>query len=569
MDGAAVSVDVPMLHVLSPSVDSSASSATTDSMTGTVASTPFCAFLDTSDLLSHALTFLALTDLLTTSAISRLIHSVVDSDKVWRPRLTAALAVSALPASEPPSSPPAPASSSTSAASPSILTVLSVIDAYSMSGGGHDNYRHRPSPLATTAVTAIVPTQQPLVYHVKVCSERSPVQCFVDYREMEIGPVQSSEMKEEADGHDGESGGGLGWEVKRVGLRFSGRLVLNAADNRHLLTAPSPPPARPQSAKQRYLSTYGCSVRHSAGSATSAVCHTLLPPQPPLPSPTVPPRWFSENLRDAVAMGVEPPPVPTSPFAPLVVWPVCYACRTEVAAAVQSVCNEWRRLRRERPLQVDCVIRINETEWDTRMREFEDEIEYRRVALTTATQPPAATAAASTASQSATPHKLHFIASRLYQYDSGQYAISHPSNLPFTNPAPPSGPPRIHPHHEHPLRYYRISPYRFASYVCNECAGNAHGDVWHCEQCQFDLCMGCATEWPVPAGEEGKEGEQGREGQQQEAEDSRFGMDGVVDETDEDEYREEREEGEEAYADGLVDDDEGDDETTAQATASF
>ena len=47
-------------------------------------------FLTSVDLLSHSCTLLSLTDLLTLTTVSRLLHSVADSDQLWRPRLQAA-----------------------------------------------------------------------------------------------------------------------------------------------------------------------------------------------------------------------------------------------------------------------------------------------------------------------------------------------------------------------------------------------------------------------------------------------------------------------------------------------
>ena len=501
----------------------------------------FCAFLATSDLLSHTFSFLSFTDLLSASTISHLIHTAVDSDKVWRPRLTAGLAVSTVPAvaASCPAPPPEPAS-------PSILTVLSVLSHYSLRGLAPRRFaawRTEPPPQPT--VTAIVPTERPLVYHVKWCTDNRLGQYQVEYREVEIG---RSDKNADGDGEvkqmDESAKEECEWEVKHLGPHLSGRLVLNMADNRHLLTAPAAPPALPQSAKQRYLATFSCSVRHPANNAKgSTVCRTLLPPQPPHPAPTVPPRWFSEHLRDAVANGEEPPPIPVSPYPPLAVWPVCRTCRAEAAAAVQAICDLWQRRLRQQPLQVDCLVRINENEWDARQREFEDSMEYRRVSLTTA-------ATSSPASGDAAPSSgTMFVASRLYQSDTGQYAISHPSNLPFNNPAPPTGPPRIHPHHEHPLRFYRVCPYQHGGYVCNECAATQNGQVWHCHLCHFDLCMDCEAEWPELAGEERKE-QQGRRQQAEEKADGEpelaMDADGAAEEA---EAREEQEEPDEWMSD--------------------
>ncbi|MCJ1296880.1 hypothetical protein MMC34_008448 [Xylographa carneopallida] len=514
-------------------------------------------FLAASDLLSHTFTFLSFTDLLTTSSISQLIHTAADSDKVWRPRLTAALAISALPIAStaavdtPPVAPHQP-----DAAPPSILAVLSVLHRYvEVTSGRHVGPapRHYRWPTATKEalpeVCAIVPTERSMVYHVKWVTAHSGAQCHVECREVEIerteaGRVQGGDELKQSQGEEAATGE-REWEVKRVGPPNSGRLVLNMADNRHLLTAPTPLPTPPQSAKQRYLASFGCSVRHSACSSAkrSGVCRTLLPPQPPLPAPAVPPHWFSEHLRDAVANGVEPPPLPTTPYPALAVWPVCSACRAEVAVAVQAVCDGWRRVLRQRPQQVDCLVRVNETEWDCRSREFEDDMQYRRVAIAHTASAEPSTSSSSSASAAA---QVCFKPARLFQDDSGQYAISHPSNLPFDNPAPPSGPPRTHPNHEHPLRYYRVSPYRHGGYVCNECADNANGEVWHCERCQFDLCMECAAEWPVPDGEERHEE---RERGEVEGED-----DGPEQDDEEEDVREEME------ADGWVGDEEGEEE---------
>ena len=47
-------------------------------------------FLSSFDLLSHSCSLLSLADLLTLTTVSRLLHSVADSDQVWRPRLQSA-----------------------------------------------------------------------------------------------------------------------------------------------------------------------------------------------------------------------------------------------------------------------------------------------------------------------------------------------------------------------------------------------------------------------------------------------------------------------------------------------
>ena len=48
-------------------------------------------FLTSFDLLTHSCTLLSLTDLLTLTLVSRFLHSVADSDHVWRPRLQTAI----------------------------------------------------------------------------------------------------------------------------------------------------------------------------------------------------------------------------------------------------------------------------------------------------------------------------------------------------------------------------------------------------------------------------------------------------------------------------------------------
>ena len=50
-------------------------------------------FLTSFDLLCHSSTLLSLTDLLTLTTVSRFLHSVADSDQVWRPRLQSATRV--------------------------------------------------------------------------------------------------------------------------------------------------------------------------------------------------------------------------------------------------------------------------------------------------------------------------------------------------------------------------------------------------------------------------------------------------------------------------------------------
>ena len=565
---------------LLPVCSSSSSSAAAASKTTLSDSNPtfFRTFLATADLLLHTFTFLSFSDLLTASAISQLIHAAVDSDKVWRPRLTAALAISAVPTTTATTTsgtsssvPRPPAASGHPSSPPSILTALSAVQRFCdglilnqpmMRVGGRFVQRRAP------VVNVIVPAERPLVYHVKYSIDNAPGPSHVEYLEMEIRQwgVQWDGDGEEEQQRDESKYSEENWAVDRVGPPLSGRLVLNMADNCHLLTAPTPPPNKQQSAKQRYLATFGCSVRHSAGGSTvsSGVCRTLLPAQPPLPAPTVPPRWFSEHLRDAVVRGEEPPPVPTSPFPPLAVWPVCRSCRAQAAAAVQAKFDQSRRILGfpiQMRMQVDCVVRVNESEWDARSREYEDEMEYRRVVLTTTAQPLTASTGTPTESPSSCTAscKPHFQATRLYQDESGVYAISHPSNLPFNNPAPPSGPPRTHPHHEHPLRYYRVSPYRHSGYVCNECAVNAKGEVWHCDKCQFDLCMECAAEWPVP-GQEGQEEQEGQEGQEAEEVAAEMDADSEADGIEEEEEVEEDE-----YAQHDMSDD---DETYDTAKAS-
>ena len=439
------------------------------------------------DLLIYTAGFLSISDLFRCSSICRLLHDVFDSDKCWRQRLAQAEQTeatiqiddqhsSSTSSSETADSeqvrdsaqqheqqtaatinfPSSSSSSSSPPAAPSLIQAFLVIDSFC----------RKPSPLQAhwgnclvvnirraAAASSLSPSSSSCaaVFHVKRLRfhGRGAEEAVVEYR--------AYELKREQETGD--------WVVQRIGSKDSGLLVLNSDDN--VNTPPPPPPAAAASCKQRYIALLSCSEH------TQQRCFTLLPPSPSLPSPPPPPSWFSQNLRDAVAQHAPSPPLPVSAFPAFHPLPLCSACRSLVAAAVgphlSSRLRGWGH-----PLQLACLQRVNRSEYDCRLLHYEDQQEHRRCVV-----------------------RFHFPSrqyrcERLYQADSGVYAIAPDSNVPWQEPAPSTGETlRGWAGHEHPLRRFMRSPYLNNQYVCNECAASESGEVWRCSRCQFDLCLAC------------------------------------------------------------------------------
>ena len=418
------------------------------------------------DLLAHTSRFLSISELLHCSGLSRWLHSVFDSDRVWRRRLTRALHIqssyipleiqppyteddddgaqdsaalpgelherkelerllpmhAALPAVAADSAPP-PAASSSSATSPSALSLAQAADLclayytrrinpnnhlrcditaaailpapadsfpppktwqraeeseskHSHSAGGEDDLEEgndneegeeeeeaeqaSPTSVSSPASASAVgrSSSQSLVYHAKMLLSRSATVNKTDCRAFAILPLED----------------GSGWEVERMGVSDSGRLVLNVLNIRNLHEpAASPSSALPASAscKRRYIALLTCSAHESHR------CHTLVAPSPSLPPPRPIPAWFSHHLAQLAFRHQPFPPIPALPFPAFHPLPLCVACRVSVARALRR----WGRARHEElefSWQVDCVVRVNRWEWDVRWREYADEITYRR-----------------------------------------------------------------------------------------------------------------------------------------------------------------------------------------------
>ena len=117
------------------------------------------------------------------------------------------------------------------------------------------------------------------------------------------------------------------------------------------------------------------------------------------------------------------------------------------------------------------------------------------VAASTAATLASSSVSSPSSAASASARRVLFRVERvLMDNDSGVYAINAPTNLPWTELAPRSShdshPPVLF-MHEHALYHHPRSVYRSGDYVCDVCHemhDSAHGGVWHCDHCSYDVC---------------------------------------------------------------------------------
>ena len=490
-------------------------------------------FFSSPDLLSFLSRFLSIDDLLTCSGLSSALRHVLDSSAVWRPRLRQAQHIQSsfvpleiqppyvAPEDDDDEKPPTPPTRrgsrrSSSLSCPPPPPCPAAFDA-SLGEVAEQCYAHYRNalhamrirceifPVAILPATSSSPTSSssfsssPVslpaslpasssVFHLKFLLTREALVNKFDCREFVL--VREADW----------------WRVTCMGPPDSGHLVLNAHNMERgdsgfiLITPPSHPTAAARTPhKQQYIELMRCSEHcHTA-------CGRLLPPTPALPPPRPTPAWFSQHLA-ALSFRQEPfPRIPQSlhpSFHPL---PVCGQCRLGVLSAVLAFCGQYYHVP-ELGWQVDCLVRINGVQWDGRWKEFEDEIAYHRMSIRwreveeeEEEQVEGGERGEGRMEGVARRTKGEWYVERVQMSDdSGVYAINTPSNLPWTNPIPPS-PPTTHPPeltlHEHPLVHYPRSVYRLDEYGCDVCGESHRGmDVWHCSCCQLDCCAAVVQE---------------------------------------------------------------------------
>ena len=163
------------------------------------------------------------------------------------------------------------------------------------------------------------------------------------------------------------------WQVAAMLRSDSGILALNVHNVRDgRIVVPDEPLPPTLSCKQRYIRLLGCSC-HS-----TTHCQRLLPPSPALPPPRPVPAWFSHHLAQLSIRQQPFPPVPPSPYPSFLPLPVCSGCRLEVKEAVRVFSETWRDREGVLGFEVDCMVRVNEREWDVRWRAYADDVTYRR-----------------------------------------------------------------------------------------------------------------------------------------------------------------------------------------------
>ena len=484
------------LMMTDPVLSTSSSFNSTSSSTSTLTRLPSRDFFFSSaDLVSFLARFLSINDLLLCSSLSSSLQPVLDSSAVWRHRLLQAKHIQSfyvpleiqppyverddddeeeLKASTPPLSTRRrrssltcpPPSASTAVFDSSLAAVAEVCCGY---------YAHRLHQLGVDCQifpVAILPfpSSPTSVFHLKFLLTRRVLENQFDCRAFTMGK-----------GEDGE------WEVRQMGDPETGYLVLNEYNMQQRETGVfviTQPPAPARTAKGQYLELMRCSEDVHSG------CRRLLKPSPALPPPRPTPAWFSMHLH-GLSFRDEPfPAIPRSLYPAFHPLPVCAECRQGVLAAVDVFAEEWVHQVPAFQWQVDCLLRVNEVQWDARWKEFEDEIAYIRLNLLPADD---ADDAINDDGQDGAHQNPRWRVERVQLFDdSGVYAVNTTSNLPWTSPVPPS-PASTHPPelalHEHPLLHYERSVYRSDEYGCDVCGKSHVGmDVWHCSHCHFDAC---------------------------------------------------------------------------------
>ena len=128
---------------------------------------------------------------------------------------------------------------------------------------------------------------------------------------------------------------------------------------------------------------------------------------------------------------------------------MCTQCRLGVLQAVGAFCSRWAPHVQVFTWQVDCLVKVNERQWDVRWKEYEDEIVYCRLSIRWSEQQRAdpdddGDADVVGDDDAALSSPGWSVECAQLQDDSGVYAINTSSNVPWTNPIPPS-PASTHP----------------------------------------------------------------------------------------------------------------------------
>ena len=459
-------------------------------------------FFQSADLVSFLCRFLSIDDLLLCSSLSSHLHAVLDSNAVWRHRLLQAKHIQSFyvpleiqppyveadeeeEESKTPSPPLSarhrrrssltcpPPSASTAVFDSSLAAVAEVCCAFYARRLRHVGVDCQISPVAILPL----PSSPTSVFHLKFLLTRRALENQFDCRSFALRRAEGGE-----------------WEVQAMGDLDTGYLVLNEYNMEQrdtgvfVITQP-PPPAK--TAKGQYVDLLRCSEDAHTG------CRRLLRPSPALPPPRPTPAWFSMHLAALSFRHVPFPAIPPSLYPAFHPLPVCAGCRQGVLAAVDVFCQEWAHQVDSFAWHIDCLVRINAVQWDARWKEFEDEIRYHRLCIRRVDDADRHTAEGQEGLGASQLPRWCVERIQLFD-DCGVYAVNTASNLPWTNPTPPS-PHETHPPelllHEHPLRHYARSVYRSDEYGCDVCGESHEGqDVWHCSFCQFDCCARAVAE---------------------------------------------------------------------------
>ena len=358
------------------------------------------------DLIYYTSHFLTIDELLCCSALSSRLHTLFDSDKVWRRRLGEAkhiqsswvpleiqkpyvhrddddeeekateeddkhsirgeeeqlaaaqamlLEQSRRGAFEPSATSPPPLSLA--------LALCRFYYIYRINSNNHLNCD--VLPLAILPVPASInlntfappPTAGVCVYHCRFLLTRDRLVNKSDARELRLAWEEESRQ----------------WQVAAMLRSDSGILALNVHNVRDgRIIVPDEPLPPVLSCKQRYIRLLSCSCHSTTN------CHRLMPPSPALPPPRPVPAWFSHHLAQLSIRQQPFPPIPSSPYPSFHPLPACNGCRLEVKEALRVFSETWRDREGVLGFEVDCVVRVNEREWDVRWRAYADDVTYRR-----------------------------------------------------------------------------------------------------------------------------------------------------------------------------------------------
>ena len=401
------------------------------------------------DLLSALSPFLHINDLLQCSALSTSLHSFYDSDLTWSPRLTHAIAIAAVPP------PPADSASAVDAVVHSepmpLVEVIALIDHFVKAERDDES-----------VLDAVVFDPATGLYHVHYTAPAPHPDLRITHIMIRYEIVRLQWSGEQ---HQ--------WVVHEHAGSPAGLLAVNVCN---ITGGCLHAPVTARTAKAEYIACRACSQHREQA------CWRLLPPFPPLPTPSHWPRDLFNSRRDNTVL--EPSPLP--PLSPM---PLCSACRQLTAGVLQRWCDVWfgRRHADWPPMQPQCVVRINELEYDVRFGARSNTSQSRRFRIERS---------------AAAGGEEQIVCHAQCNPAPGMYSVATPSNVVWDDTAPPTTPARTVQVEAHAARcsatllHYAANPYfvqgqdrEGACAVCNQIVDH---DVFHCSRCWYDVCGPCA-----------------------------------------------------------------------------